>query len=109
MEQLLIKVFSEGWVIYWLFTIIVGWFIMKGIPFIINKFDEIIKKFEDNMKTLQESHRRDMETISQVFLTQIKESNQNHDKTHSRLLEIELLHKETVKKVEEIKLLINKK
>lgn len=93
MEALIMKIFSEQWIIYWLFFLIVGGFIWKWIPFIIAQFEKQQTTFIETLKELQTAHREDMDTISQVFIAQIKESNANHLITHGKLDEIKNLIK----------------
>lgn len=47
--------------------------------------------FANTLKDMQAAHREDMNTISEVFITQIKESNTNHTITHTKLEEIKSL------------------
>ena len=103
MEQILMKVLSEGGVIQFLFTLIVWGFIWKGVPYLLKKFDDVVLTFANSLKELQETHRKDMETISAVFLAQIKESNLNHQITQNQIKEFSLIHNETAKNIQEIK------
>jgi hypothetical protein len=59
-----------------------------GIPFFVKKFEDMSVVFANTLKDMQAAHREDMNTISEVFITQIKESNMNHTITHSKLEEI---------------------
>ena len=95
LETLMLKVFTEGGLIYLLFFLIIAGFLKYGIPFFVKKFEDMSLVFSNTLKEMQAAHREDMNTISEVFITQIKESNTNHTITHAKL--------------EEIKTIINKK
>lgn len=102
MEALLLKIFSESWLIYLLFFMIVGGFIYKWVPYLLKKFDDVTVMFANTIKQLQETHREDMKILSDVFISQIKESNWNHLITHSN-------QAITHSKLEEIKTIVSKK
>lgn len=109
METLLLKVMSEGWLIYLLFFMIVWGFIWYGVPFIAKKFDDITMMFSKSLEDMLKSHRIDMDIIKEVFIAQIKESNLNHQITQAQIREFTVLHNDTHKKIDEIKDLLIKK
>ncbi len=95
MEAILMKVFTENGTNSLLLVMIIGGFIWKGIPYIVNRFDSVLLKIDkivDTFKvTMDEailSHRKDMDTMSSVFIAQIKESNTNHSITQSQIKEL---------------------
>lgn len=102
MEELLIKILSEGWIIYMLFTIIVGWFIVKWIPYMVNRFEQIIKDFNLTMKEQQLTFERSLNKISEDFLIKITKSEKSHEKIINQLLENGAI-------IKEIKEIVSKK
>ena len=102
MEELLIKIFTEWWIIYMLFTVIVGGFILKGIPYMVNRFEQIIKDFNITMKEQQTTFERSLNKISEDFLLKITKSEQSHERIINQLLE-------NWKIIKEIKDIVSKK
>jgi hypothetical protein len=95
MEAILMKVFTESGTNSLLLVMIIGGFIWKGIPYIVSRFDAVLLKIDKIVDTFKitmdeaiNSHRRDMDTISGVFIAQIKESNSNHSITQEQLKEL---------------------
>ena len=90
-EALIVKIFTEGGLIYLLFFLIIAGALKYGIPFFVQKFEDMSVVFATTLKEMQAAHREDMNTISEVFITQIKESNTNHTITHAKLEEIKTM------------------
>lgn len=85
MEELLITIFSEKGIIYWLFVLIVFMIIYKGIPYAASKFDMIVKQFADITLQQQNTFKDSLDKISESFLNQIATSNEWH-KSHAEHL-----------------------
>lgn len=99
MEQLLLQIFSETWIIAWLFVATFLGFLWKWVPAIFKKFEDISQQHKDeireNQKNFQESfdaQRITFEnTMNQVVVTfndQIQKSNDWHEKHSNSLIEI---------------------
>ena len=82
------KIFTEWGMIYLLFFMIVAWFIWKGIPYLLKKFDDTTILFASTLKDQQELFSKEIDKISQTFLSQIEKSNSRHDKHSQQLDEI---------------------
>lgn len=55
MDAIFLKVFSEQWIIYWIFVTTFLSFIWKGIPYAVKKFDTVIQTFNETQKIQQAS------------------------------------------------------
>ena len=93
MEQLLSEVFSEKWIVYLLFFMIVGWFIWRWVPYLFTSFEKIITAFLATIKEMQEQYKLELKEIRETFIVQIEKSNSWHDKHAQNLDEIKSLLK----------------
>lgn len=89
MEQILITIFSEKGIIYWLFVLIVLMIIYKWIPYAANKFDLIVKQFTELSAQQQTIFKNSLDKISETFLNQIATSNEWHKSHAEHLARIE--------------------
>ena len=86
--EILKQVFNEWGLIYLLFFMIVGWAVLKGVPYIANKFDSMITNFTTTIKEQQEIFRDSLNKISNDFVIQIEKSNAWHESHSKELREI---------------------
>lgn len=97
MEQLFTQIFTETWVIAWLFVSTFLYFIWKWIPAVFKKFEDMSAQHKieiaENQKNFQEAFDRQrltfeetMNKIVHTFEEQISKSNDWH-KEHSKRLE----------------------
>ncbi len=91
MEALLLKVFSESGLIYLLFFMIVGGFIWKGIPYLLEKYDKTTESFVTTLKELQTAHNENIHSMNTTFLAHIEKNDNGHQVIHSKLDEIRVL------------------
>ena len=102
MEALFGKILSEGWLIYLLFFMIVAGFIWKGIPYLLQKFDETTALFALTIANQQSLFKEELGKISHDFLKQVTESNTWHTTFNVR-------QEEHGKKIEEIIAIISQR
>lgn len=99
MEEILLKVFSETWIIAGLFVATFLAFLWRGIPVIFQKFETITQQHKEeireNQKNFQESFDRQritfentMKEIVVTFNAQIQKSNDWHEKHSDNLIGI---------------------
>ena len=88
MDWILNAILTESWLIYFLFTIIVGWWVRKWIPFIIKRFDKMNEDFRISLKSQQETFERTLRSISDDFIKQIQKSESWHERHDQKLDEI---------------------
>ena len=81
---------------------IVAGFIWKGIPYLLQKFDETTLLFSKALTSQQVLFKEELAKISHDFLQQIKETNTTHTVFHIR-------QEEQGKKIEEIYAIISRK
>ena len=91
MDLEFIKTLAEVWTVYWLFIFIIVLTIWRWIPYILKQFTQLQETFKNALDEIQRTHREDMNTISNVFTEQVKESNSNHLITHGKLEELKHL------------------
>jgi len=93
MEQILLTMFSEKWIIYWMFLMTFYLFIFKWIPFGIRKIEETLAESRKLQQATHEFFKQELSKISDTFIGEIKgitawqkESNEWHIE-HGRQLE----------------------
>jgi len=85
MEQLLVTIFSEKWIIYGLFVFTFLMSVYKWIPYLVSKFDNVVKQFTELTTQQQNIFKESLDRISESFLNQISTSNEWH-KSHAEHL-----------------------
>lgn len=104
MEDIFLKVFSETWIIAWLFVATFLAFLWRGIPAIFKKFEDITREHKEEIRVNQEKFQESFDkqrvtfedTMHQIVITfnsQIEKSNTWHEKHSQNLDEIKLLLK----------------
>lgn len=88
MEEIVKQIFSESWMVYWLFFIIVWGFIWKWVPYLINLFSEMRKDFLQALKSQQDTFEKTLQTISDDFIKRVEKSDIWHEKHQNELSEI---------------------
>ena len=88
MEEIAKQIFSEWWMIYLLFFMIVWGFIWKWVPYLINLFSEIRKDFLQALKSQQDTFEKTLQTILDDFIKKVEKSDTWHEKHQSELNEI---------------------
>ena len=86
MEQLLITIFSEKGIIYWLFVSIILLALFKWIPHAVSKFEAIVTKFSDMTERQHTVYEATLKQISWTFLEQMQASNEWH-RSHAESLQ----------------------
>ena len=82
------QIFSEWWMVYLLFFMIVWGFIWKWVPYLINLFSEIRKDFLQALKSQQDTFEKTLQTILDDFIKRVEKSDTWHEKHQSELNEI---------------------
>lgn len=85
MEQILITIFSEKGIIYGLFVFTFFMTVYKWIPYLVSKFDNVVKQFTELSAQQQTIFKNSLDKISESFLSQIATSNEWH-KSHAEHL-----------------------
>lgn len=88
MEEIAKQIFSEWWMVYLLFFMIVWGFIWKWVPYLINLFSEIRKDFLQALKSQQDIFEKTLKTISDDFIKRVEKSESWHEKHQNELNEI---------------------
>ena len=88
MEEIAKQIFSEWWMVYLLFFMIVWGFIWKWVPYLINLFSEIRKDFLQALKSQQDTFEKTLQTILDDFIKRVEKSDTWHEKHQSELSEI---------------------
>ena len=88
MEEIAKQIFSEWWMIYLLFFMIVWGFIWKWVPYLINLFSEIRKDFLQALKSQQDTFEKTLQIILDDFIKRVEKSDTWHEKHQSELNEI---------------------
>ena len=88
MEEIAKQIFSEWWMVYLLFFIIVWGFIWKWVPYLINLFSEMRKDFLQALKSQQDTFEKTLQTISNDFIKRVEKSDVWHEKHQNELSEI---------------------
>ena len=82
------QIFSEWWMVYLLFFMIVWGFIWKWVPYLINLFSEMRKDFLQALKSQQDTFEKTLQIISDDFVKRVEKSDVWHEKHQSELNEI---------------------
>ena len=88
MEEIAKQIFSEWWMVYLLFFMIVWGFIWKWVPYLINLFSEIRKDFLQALKSQQDTFEKTLQIILDDFIKKVEKSDTWHEKHQSELNEI---------------------
>jgi len=89
MEEILVTIFSEKWIIYWLFVFTFVMTIYKWIPYIVKKFDDVIQKFADMIREQNVFFKEELQKISETFISKVISSDEWHKQHHERLNRVE--------------------
>lgn len=98
MEELILTIFSEKWIIYWLFVLSFLMAIYKGVPYAVSKFEAVVTQFASLTEKQHTMYESSLNKISETFLNQIATSNEWHKSHAEHLTRIEEWIKQIWKK-----------